>query len=203
MKWLCPTNLSELIHEFILLVIESGISPGSLGTASSANVAHSAFSSGSVFTRISLSYFVSNADSVAAAQLLVYVGAINVLIVSAVMVTDKPTQFDSTIRGVGHLTALGACAALFSVLVNMIHNTKWFDINFISQSEILLSNTPRIDVHQLGYKSLSEFLVPFELLSILLLVALVGAINPARDEDTNKTDKKSSSSSSHNNSSFF
>lgn len=200
---MCPTNLSELIHEFILSIIESGISLGSLGTVSFANVAHSAFSSGLVFTCISLSYFVSNADFVAAAQLLVYVGAINVLIVSAVMVTNKPTRSDSTTRGVGYFTVLGACAILFLVLVNTIHNTKWFDINFINQSEILLSNTTRIDVHQLGYKSLSEFLVPFELLSILLLVALVGAINPARDEDTKKTENKSSFSASRNNSSFF
>nr|YP_009920821.1 NADH-plastoquinone oxidoreductase subunit 6 [Woodwardia japonica]QMS48671.1 NADH-plastoquinone oxidoreductase subunit 6 [Woodwardia japonica] len=195
-------NLSELIHEFILSIIESGISPGSFGTVSFANVAHSAFSSGSVFTRISLSYFVSNADSVAAAQLLVYVGAINVLIVSAVMVTDKPTRSDSAVRGVGYFTASVACAALFLASVHTIHNKKWFDINFINQSEILLPNTPGSDVHQLGYESLNEFLVPFELLSILLLVALVGAINPARDEDANKTDRKSSSSSSRNNSSF-
>nr|YP_009427705.1 NADH-plastoquinone oxidoreductase subunit 6 [Woodsia polystichoides]ASU96352.1 NADH-plastoquinone oxidoreductase subunit 6 [Woodsia polystichoides] len=195
-------NLSELIHEFILSLIESGISLGSLGTVSFANVAHSAFSSGSVFTRISLSYFVPNADSVAAAQPLVYVGAINVLIVSAVMVTDKPTRTDSTIRGVGYFTVSGACAALFLILVNTIHNTKWFGINFITQSEILSSNTPRVDVHQIGYKSLSEFPVPFELLSILLLVALVGAINPARDEDKITTDEKSSSSSSRSNSSF-
>lgn len=198
-----PTNLSELIHEFILSLIESGISLGSFGAVSFANVAHSAFSSGSVFTRISLSYLVSNADSVAAAQPLVYVGAINVLIVSAVMVTDKPTRFDSTTRGVGYFTVSGACATLFLVLVNMIHSTKWFDINFTNQSEILLPNTPRIDVHQLGYKSLSDFLVPFELLSILLLVALVGAINPARDEDAIAADKKSSFSSSRSNSSFF
>nr|YP_010885966.1 NADH-plastoquinone oxidoreductase subunit 6 [Athyrium clivicola]YP_010886589.1 NADH-plastoquinone oxidoreductase subunit 6 [Athyrium wardii]WJH16146.1 NADH-plastoquinone oxidoreductase subunit 6 [Athyrium clivicola]WJH16769.1 NADH-plastoquinone oxidoreductase subunit 6 [Athyrium wardii] len=194
-------NLSELIHEFILSLIESGISLGSLGTVSFANVAHSAFSSGSVFTRISLSYFVSNADSVAAAQPLVYVGAINVLIVSAAMVTDKLTRSDSAAtRGVGYFTVSGACAALFLVLVNTIHNTKWFDINFINQSEILSPNTPRTDVHQLGYKSLSEFLVPFELLSILLLVALVGAINPARDEDAITTDKKSPFSSSRSNS---
>nr|YP_009427529.1 NADH-plastoquinone oxidoreductase subunit 6 [Stegnogramma sagittifolia]ASU96176.1 NADH-plastoquinone oxidoreductase subunit 6 [Stegnogramma sagittifolia] len=189
-------NLSELIHEFILSLIESGISLGSLGTVSFANVAHSAFSSGSVFTRISLSYFVSNADFVAAAQPLVYVGAINVLIVSAVMVTDKPTRFDSNTRGVGYFAVSGACAALFLVLVNTIRNTKWFDISFVNQSEILSSNTPRIDVHQLGYKLLSEFLVPFELLSILLLVALVGAINPARDEDTVTIDEKSYLSSS-------
>nr|QKV46254.1 NADH dehydrogenase subunit G [Phegopteris decursive-pinnata] len=196
-------NLSELIHEFILSLIESGILLGSLGTVSLANVAHSAFSSGSVFTRISLSYFVSNADSVAAAQPLVYVGAINVLIVSAVMVTDKPMRSDSSTRGVGYFTVSGTCAVLFLILVNTIHNTKWFGISFINQSEILSSNTPRIDVHQLGYKLFGEFLVPFELLSILLLVALVGAINPARDEDTITTDEKSHFSSSRNNSSFF
>nr|QKV46959.1 NADH dehydrogenase subunit G [Grypothrix triphylla] len=193
-------NLSELIHEFILSLIESGISLGSLGTVSFANVAHSAFSSGSVLTRISLSYFVLNVDFVAAAQPLVYVGAINVLIVSAVMVTDKPTRSDSNTRGVGYFTVSGACAALFLVLVDTIHNTKWFDISFANQSEILSSNTPRIDVHQLGYKLLSDFLVPFELLSILLLVALVGAINPARDEDTVTIDEKSYLSSSRKNS---
>nr|YP_009425074.1 NADH-plastoquinone oxidoreductase subunit 6 [Ampelopteris prolifera]ASU93721.1 NADH-plastoquinone oxidoreductase subunit 6 [Ampelopteris prolifera] len=193
-------NLSKLIHEFILSLIESGISLGSLGTISFANVVHSAFSSGSVFTCISLSYFVLNADFVAAAQPLVYVGAINVLIVSAVMVTNKPTRSDSNTRGVGYFTVSGACAALFLVLVDTIRNTNWFDISFINQSEILSSNTPRIDVHQLGYKLLSEFLVPFELLSILLLVALVGAINPARDEDAVTIGEKSYLSSSRKNS---
>nr|YP_009192083.1 NADH-plastoquinone oxidoreductase subunit 6 [Cyrtomium falcatum]YP_009479831.1 NADH-plastoquinone oxidoreductase subunit 6 [Cyrtomium fortunei]AKF33864.1 NADH-plastoquinone oxidoreductase subunit 6 [Cyrtomium falcatum]AVW86033.1 NADH-plastoquinone oxidoreductase subunit 6 [Cyrtomium fortunei] len=196
-------NLFELTHEFILSLIESGIPLGSLGTISFANVAHSAFSSGLVFTRISLSYFVSNADSVAAAQPLVYVGAINVLIASAVMVTEKPLQYGSTTRGVGYFTASGACAVLLLALVNTIYNTKWFDISFVNQSETFLASKPTVDVHQLGYKLLSEFLVPFELLSILLLVALVGAINSARDEVTITTDKKSPPSSSQNNSPFF
>nr|QRK25979.1 NADH-plastoquinone oxidoreductase subunit 6 [Pteridium aquilinum subsp. japonicum] len=194
-------NLSESIHEFILALIESGIPLGSLGAVSFANLTHSAFSLGLVFTRISLSYFVLNADSVAAAQSLVYVGAINVSIVSAVMVTDQPTRSNSTSRNIGYFIALGACAILFSVLTNMIHNTKWFDVSFITQSEILAANTSGSNVQQLGYKLLTEFLVPFELASILLLVALVGAINPARDEDTNATDEKSSLS--RDNSSFF
>nr|QVX31698.1 NADH-plastoquinone oxidoreductase subunit 6 [Goniophlebium amoenum] len=185
-------NLSELIHEFILSLIELGILLGSLGTISFANAAYSAFSSGLVFTRISLSYFVSNADFVAAAQPLVYVGATNVLIASAVMVTEKPAQSGSNIWGVGYFTTSGACAVLFLALVNTIYNTNWFGISFVNQSETLLTDIPRIDVHQLGYTLLSKFLVPFELLSILLLVALVGAINSARDEDTVTTDEKSS-----------
>nr|YP_011004453.1 NADH-plastoquinone oxidoreductase subunit 6 [Asplenium antiquum]WPT27108.1 NADH-plastoquinone oxidoreductase subunit 6 [Asplenium antiquum] len=197
-------NLSELIHEFILSLVELGISVGSLGTVSLANVAHSAFSLGLVFTRISLSYFVSNADSVAAVQLLVYVGAINVLIVFAVMVTNKPTQSGSSFWGMGFLTVSVACVILFLVLVNMIHNTNWFDINLINQSQNPLSNMYTIDIHQLGYKLFSEFLLPFELLSILLLVALVGAVNSARDEETSTTDEKSAflSSRSNNHSSF-
>nr|YP_009690888.1 NADH-plastoquinone oxidoreductase subunit 6 [Oleandra articulata]QEG57668.1 NADH-plastoquinone oxidoreductase subunit 6 [Oleandra articulata] len=192
-------NLSELIHEFILSLVELGILLGSLGTISFANVAYSAFSSGLAFTCISLFYFVSNADFVAAAQPLVYVGAINVLIASAVMVTEKPARSGSNTWGVGYFTASGACAVLFLALVNTIYNTNWFDVSFINQSETLSTDTPRIDVYQLGYTLLSEFLVPFELLSILLLVALVGAINSARDEDTVTTDKKSSFSLSRNN----
>nr|QKV47136.1 NADH-plastoquinone oxidoreductase subunit 6 [Tectaria decurrens] len=192
-------NVSELIHEFILSLVELGILLGSLGTISFANAAYSAFSSGLVSTRISLLYFVLNADFVAAAQLLVYVGAINVLIASAVMVTEKPARSSSNTWGVGYLTASGACAVLFLALVNTIYNTRWFDIGFVNQLETLSTDTPRIDVHQLGYVLLSEFLVPFELLSILLLVASVGAINSARDEDTVATDKKSSLSQSRSN----
>lgn len=196
-------NLSELIHESVLSLIGLGILLGSLGTILFANVVYSAFSSGLVFTCISLLYLVSNAESIAAVQLLVYVGAINVLIVSAVMVTEKLPRSSSTTRGLGYFIALAACAMLFLELINTIYNTEWFDINFGNQLKTLSVNTPRIDVHQLGYTLLTEFLVPFELLSILLLVALVGAINSARDEDTVLNDKKSSFSSSRNNSLFF
>nr|YP_010308053.1 NADH-plastoquinone oxidoreductase subunit 6 [Microlepia speluncae]ULU28010.1 NADH-plastoquinone oxidoreductase subunit 6 [Microlepia speluncae] len=196
-------NLSESTREFILASIESGILLGSLGVVSFANVAHSAFSPGSVFTRISLSYLVSNADFVAAAQLLVYVGAINVSIVSAVMITDESPRSNSTSRGVGYFIALGACAILLSALTDMIHNTEWFDtiINFTNQSEISATGKFGNNVQQIGYKLLSEFPIPFELVSLLLSVALVGAINPARDEDEVAIDEKSSLS--RDKSSFF
>nr|YP_009548371.1 NADH-plastoquinone oxidoreductase subunit 6 [Bommeria hispida]AYW15192.1 NADH-plastoquinone oxidoreductase subunit 6 [Bommeria hispida] len=196
-------NLPELIHEFVLALIELGILLGSLGTVLFVNTANSAFCPGSVFICISLLYFVSNADFVAAAQSLVYVGAINVLTVFAVMITDEPTDSNVAACGVGSLIASGACAMLFSALACVIRNTQWFGLNFIDQSGISTSDIPENSVQELGYKLLSEFVVPFELASILLLVALVGAINPARDEDALTTDKKSSASSPCDNSSFF
>nr|YP_009549065.1 NADH-plastoquinone oxidoreductase subunit 6 [Calciphilopteris ludens]AYW16040.1 NADH-plastoquinone oxidoreductase subunit 6 [Calciphilopteris ludens] len=196
-------NLSESIHEFVLVLVELGILLGSLGAVSFVNTANSAFSPGLVSTCISLLYFVSNADFVAAAQLLVYVGAVNVLTVFAVMITDEPTGSDVDGCGVGFFTVSGVCAILFSVLIYVIHNTKWFGLSLINQLGIPISDTSENDVQQLGSKLLGEFVIPFELTSILLLVALVGAINLARDEDALTTDRKSSVSTPRDNSSFF
>ena len=198
-------NLSELIHESILSLIGLGILLGSLGTILFANVVYSAFSSGLVFTCISLLYLVSNADFVAAAQSLVYVGAINVLTVFAVMITDEPTSSDAApaTRGSGYFIALGVCILLFASLAYVIHNTEWFDPSLINKSGILASSIPKSNVQQLGYNLLSEFLVPFELVSILLLVALVGAINPARNVNRFTADEKFPFSSLRDNSSFF
>nr|YP_010879127.1 NADH-plastoquinone oxidoreductase subunit 6 [Coniogramme japonica]WHE42779.1 NADH-plastoquinone oxidoreductase subunit 6 [Coniogramme japonica] len=191
------------MHQFVLALIELGILLGSLGAVSFVNTANSAFSPGSVLTCISLSYFVSNADFVAAAQLLVYVGAVNVLTVFAVMITDEPAGFGTAAHGVEYLAASGACVTLFSALTYVIHDTKWFGLSFSNQSEIPESIISQSNVQELGYMLLGEFVVPFELVSILLLVALVGAINPARDENAPIIDRKSSVSSPRDNSSFF
>nr|YP_009548284.1 NADH-plastoquinone oxidoreductase subunit 6 [Onychium japonicum]AYW14830.1 NADH-plastoquinone oxidoreductase subunit 6 [Onychium japonicum] len=198
-------NLSELVHEFVLALVESGILLGSIGAVSFVNTVNAAFSLGLVFTCISLLYLVSNADFVAAAQSLVYVGAINVLTVFAVMITDDPTSSNAATapRGVGYLISLGICTILFAALAFVIHNTEWFDPSLIHESGILSSSTLRSNVQQLGYELLSEFIVPFELASILLLVALVGAINPSRNENTFTIDEKLPVSSSRDNSSFF
>nr|YP_009549238.1 NADH-plastoquinone oxidoreductase subunit 6 [Llavea cordifolia]AYW16387.1 NADH-plastoquinone oxidoreductase subunit 6 [Llavea cordifolia] len=196
-------DILELLHQFVLTLIKVGILLGSLGAVSFVNTANSAFSLGLVFTCISLLYFASNADFVAAAQSLVYVGAINILTVFAVMITDEPASSNTAVRGVGYFAALGVCVILFSALTYVIHNTKWFDLSFSNQSKISESITLQSNVQQLGYKLLGEFIVPFELVSILLLVALVGAINPARDEDAIIIDRKSPVPSPRDSSSFF
>nr|AWD77946.1 NADH-plastoquinone oxidoreductase subunit 6 [Odontosoria chinensis] len=197
-------NLFESIHQFNLILIELAILLGSLVVVLSANVVHSAFSLGLVFTGISLLYFALNADSVAAVQLLVYVGAINVLIVFAVMIIDEPICPSSSIWGMGHFATLGACLALFLVLINMIiTGTKWFHRNSLTESHISPADVLKNDTRLLGHELLNKFLIPFELTSTLLLVVLIGAINLARDDETITLDEKSSVFSSYEKSSFF
>ncbi|KAG6540758.1 hypothetical protein Mapa_017896 [Marchantia paleacea] len=69
--------------------LESGLILGSLGVVLFTNIVYSALFLGFVFVCISLLYLLLNADFVAAAQILIYVGAVNVLIVFAVMLINK------------------------------------------------------------------------------------------------------------------
>ena len=78
-------DLPEPLHDFLLVFLGSGLILGSLGVVLLTNPIFSAFSLGLVLVCISLLYILSNSHFVAASQLLIYVGAINVLIIFAVM----------------------------------------------------------------------------------------------------------------------
>lgn len=184
-------ELSEPLHEIIFFLLEIGIILGSLGVVLLNNIVYSAFFLGLVFFCISLLYFTLNADFVAAAQILIYVGAVNVLIVFAVMLINKPHSskiFPSWTIG-DKITFL-ICLSLFSLLVTVILNTPWFNITLITESKPFLEINFTKNVQRIGYLLLTQFLLPFELLSIVLLVALIGAIVIARRENLIITNKK-------------
>lgn len=184
-------ELSEPFHEIIFFLLEIGIILGSLGVVLLNNIVYSAFFLGLVFFCISLLYFTLNADFVAAAQILIYVGAVNVLIVFAVMLINKPHSskiFPSWTIG-DKITFL-ICLSLFSLLVTVILNTPWFNITLITESKPFLEINFTKNVQRIGYLLLTQFLLPFELLSIVLLVALIGAIVIARRENLIITNKK-------------
>nr|YP_009973993.1 NADH-plastoquinone oxidoreductase subunit 6 [Eupodium kaulfussii]YP_009974083.1 NADH-plastoquinone oxidoreductase subunit 6 [Marattia cicutifolia]QNH93856.1 NADH-plastoquinone oxidoreductase subunit 6 [Eupodium kaulfussii]QNH93946.1 NADH-plastoquinone oxidoreductase subunit 6 [Marattia cicutifolia] len=188
--------LPEPIHKVILVIIELGILLGSLGVVLLTNIVYSAFLLGLVFICISLLYPVPNADFVAAAQVLIYVGAVNVSIVFAVMLMDKPknrTLF--SFSNVGDNITLGACTSLFILLTIMIPDASWSEIYLTKHSTKFVEQKLTTDVQLIGSQLLTKFLLPFELLSILLLVALIGAITIARQERVVETaDNKASES---------
>nr|YP_009973903.1 NADH-plastoquinone oxidoreductase subunit 6 [Danaea sellowiana]QNH93761.1 NADH-plastoquinone oxidoreductase subunit 6 [Danaea sellowiana] len=175
--------LPEPTHKVILVIIELGIFLGSLGVVSLTNIIYSALLLGLVFICISLLYLVLNADFVAAAQVLIYVGAVNVLIVFAVMLIDQPKKSTFfSFSDVGDNITLGVCTSLFILLTLMISDVSWSKIYLTKQSTNFLEQNLTTDVQLIGSQLLTKYLLPFELLSILLLVALVGAITIARQE---------------------
>jgi len=86
-------NLAEgvqLVSFGILSVMMIGTA---LGVVLLSNIVYSAFLLGGVFVSIAGLYLLLNADFVAAAQLLIYVGAVNVLILFAIMLVNKREDF--------------------------------------------------------------------------------------------------------------
>jgi NAD(P)H-quinone oxidoreductase subunit 6 len=184
-------ELSESLHEIIFFLLEVGIILGSLGVVLLTNIVYSAFFLGLVFFCISLLYFALNADFVAAAQILIYIGAVNVLIVFAVMLINKPQSRKLVLSWtIGDKITFLICLSIFCLLVTTILNTSWSTITLITESKFFLNFDFTQNVQRIGYLLLTQFLLPFELLSIVLLVALIGAIVIARRENLMKITEK-------------
>lgn len=122
-------DLPGPIHDFLLVFLGFGIVVGDLGVVLLPNPIFSAFSLGFVLVCISLLYILSNFHFVAAAQLLIYVGAINVLIIFAVMfMNDSEYSTYLNLWTVGNgITSLVCTTMLFS-LISTILDTSWYGV---------------------------------------------------------------------------
>ena len=147
---------------------------GSLGVILLENIVYSAFLLGGVFMSVAGLYLLLNASFVAAAQVLVYVGAVNVLILFAIMLVNKkefpkPKEYLNSRKLISTLI----CITLLSLLVRVDLSKVWNIAN--PESSIGEEATVRIGEHLF-----SDYLLPFEVASVLLLMAMIGAIVLAR-----------------------
>lgn len=167
-------NLAEGVQVVSFGVLALMVLGTALGVVLLSNIVYSAFLLGGVFISISGIYILLNADFVAAAQILVYVGAVNVLILFAIMLVNKNEDFSELPRRWIRKAATGlVCVGLFALLSTMVLITPWA---IAPQPEIPLANT----IVTIGKHLFSDFLLPFEIASVLLLMAMVGAIILAR-----------------------
>nr|QBX02089.1 NADH dehydrogenase subunit G [Pelargonium schizopetalum] len=174
-------DLTGPIHDFLLVFLGSSLILGSIGVVLLTNPIYSAFSLGFVFICISLFYILSNSYFVAAAQLLIYVGAINVLIIFAVMFMNGSEYYkDSPLWTVGDGLSSLISTILFLSLITTILNTSWYGIIWTTRSNQIIEKDLISNSQQLGIHLSTDFFLPFELISIILLVALLGAISVAR-----------------------
>nr|YP_010930281.1 NADH-plastoquinone oxidoreductase subunit 6 [Veronicastrum brunonianum]WKK49757.1 NADH-plastoquinone oxidoreductase subunit 6 [Veronicastrum brunonianum] len=176
-------DLPGPIHDFLLVFLGSGLILGSLGVVLFPNPIYSAFSLGLVLFCISLFYILSNSYFVAAAQLLIYVGAINVLIIFALMFMNGSEYYDYEdfqLWTVGDGVTSMVCTSLFISLITIIPDTSWYGIIWTTKSNHILEQDLISNSQQIGIHLSTDFFLPFELISIILLIALIGAIAIAR-----------------------
>ena len=177
-------NLAEGVQIVSLGVLALMMVGSALGVVLLSNIVYSAFLLGGVFISIAGMYLLLNADFVAAAQVLIYVGAVNVLILFAIMLVNKREDFKVVPRiWIRQAATAFVCLGIFALLGTMVVTTPWAISTETAAGD---SSIVRIGLH-----FFSDFLLPFELASILLLMALVGAIVLARREFLPETELES------------
>jgi NAD(P)H-quinone oxidoreductase subunit 6 len=146
-----------------------------LGVVLLGNIVYSAFLLGGVFISMAGIYILLNADFVSAAQVLIYVGAVNVLILFAIMLVNKGEEFKPTKNSwIGKAATAVVCFGLFALLSTVGLLTPW---------KLTATTTANSgSLVPLAKHFFTDFLLPFELVSVLLLMAMIGAIVLARRE---------------------
>jgi NAD(P)H-quinone oxidoreductase subunit 6 len=163
----------------LFVVLAVGVLGGGLAAVLLRNVIHSAVAMMLCFGALAGTYALLGAPIVAAAQVLIYLGAISVLILFAIMLTQAgdanlPAPFQRQ-APVAALVALGIVFLVGWAIVS----TDW------PNSTVVIA----VDLNKLAAAIFNDYALPFEIVAFLLLAAIIGAIylarRPEEDERAN------------------
>ncbi len=153
---------------FSLLAI--GVVGAGVAVVTLRNIIHSAVAMMICFGSLAGMYALLGAPIVAAAQVLIYLGAISVLILFAIMLTQAG---DASLPAPYHRqlpVAIVVALAIFGLVLWAVIQTDW-----AAAAEVVAANVDAIAV-----ALFTTYALPFEIISLLLLVAIIGAIYLAR-----------------------
>ncbi|HEX9614941.1 MAG TPA: NADH-quinone oxidoreductase subunit J [Bacteroidota bacterium] len=137
-------------------------------------IIYSAFALLFAFFGVAGLYVLLMADFLAVTQLLIYVGAILVLLLFGVMLTTRVIDVELRSGTINALPALLIVGSLAGVLLVVFWTTDW---KILPDAVVPEHTAPEI-----GTLLLTSYLLPFEIASVVLLVALIGAAMIARRE---------------------
>lgn len=148
---------------------------GALVVAFSPNIVRSAFALLMALSGMAALYAFLGADFLAVTQVLVYIGGIAILFLFVLLLTKGVGELKVNSPAMHKGLAFVMMLPLALVLYMVMTKTPWAVSVFEPSS---LNST----INHLGHALLTEYLLPFELISILLLAALVGSLVIVRRE---------------------
>ncbi len=136
------------------------------------NLVHAAFCLLLVLLGVAGLYAFAGADLIAVLQVLLYVGGVVVLLLFAIMLTSRVGNPDAGVPAIHPALGAVAAAALGGLLAYaLLVATRWPEVETAAAQPTTAT---------IGEALLGEFLLPFEVASVLLLAAAVGAVVIAR-----------------------
>jgi NADH-quinone oxidoreductase subunit J len=152
-----------------ILTIASGIA-----TMMLRNLVHCALSLSVAFAGLAGLYLQLDAQFAGFAQILVYVGAVAILIVFAILLTRGSEPENESPYSSNALLGLGVAVVVFATIGGSIFSSKLVVLKQVS--------APEVTVRQLGDQLMTKYVLPLEVLGLLLTVALIGAVIIAMQE---------------------
>jgi NADH-quinone oxidoreductase subunit J len=161
------------MQQLIFLVVAAVMVFASIRLVTTRNLVHGALYLVVTLGGVAIVFLLLSAEFVAWVQVLIYVGAIIVLLLFGLMLTRAPIGATAKDR---HQTRVAAPAAIGLFVITLAVLWRGFD-----GKQITFGNTaPNLKL--LGTEVFTRFVLPFEVASVLLLAALVGAVFLAKKD---------------------
>ena len=139
------------------------------------NLVHCALAMAITFSGIAAIYLQLNAEFVGFAEILVYVGAIAILIVFAILLTRSGEAPEKSVLTAGWAAGLVVSVLVFAVL-------GWSALNSTALPTTVTA-APEITVKHIGEALMGKFILPLEIVALVLTAAMIGAVIIALKED--------------------
>ena len=173
-----PESLQAILptfHQFIFSQVALFTAVMALLVVLSRNLFHNALALVGTLFGVAGIYVIQEAEFLAVSQVLVYVGGISTLITFAIMLT-RGMMFVGKISPLNRQSGSVAIVVsmIFFIMLGLLLNAPWPEAGLeLAGGEEMIA--------QIGMLLVTTYLVPFEMMAVLLLVALAGAILLARD----------------------
>jgi NADH:ubiquinone oxidoreductase subunit 6 (subunit J) len=162
----------SFVEPLVFYALSALLILGALAVVFLPRIIHAALSLVLFFVAIAGVFILLHAEFIAAAQVIIYAGAITVLVLFAVMLTQRSQSPESNPFNLQHIAAVFVAVATFAALLPAILVARGANVP-----------GPNVDLTAaIGAAMLGQWILPFEIASVLLLAALIGAIVIAKEE---------------------
>ena len=165
-------DMLDLITKFGIYAIFAFTLLAALLAVTARNIFHAALSLAFTLLGVAAVFFVLRAEFLGAIQILLYVGGIMTLIIFAVMLTSHMGDRSISTSNRQKYPATIFALLLIYFLVRLIGRVPWQ----------LKEKLTTINAVQIGKELMGPYVLPFEIISLVLVVALIGAIVIARSD---------------------
>lgn len=161
--------MSPVFYLFAAVTVAGGLAAVLLK-----NTVHCALALTVAFAGLAFQFLDLDAQFAGFAQILVYIGAVAILVVFAILLTRGSETPKEGVFSPSWLAGLAVAAAVFAVLGWAVMDSAW-TLPHAAQA-------PSVTVQQIGVALLSRYVLPLEIVALLLTAAMIGAVIVAMHE---------------------